>query len=144
MPVAPFTKFYSFVEAVAEKIHNLGADSLKVMLTNTAPVATNTKYADISAGQVANGNGYTTGGTAASITSSTQTSGIYKLVLGDVVFTATGAVGPFRYAVLYNDTDVTTPKGLIGYWDNGASVTLANTETFTVDFDPTNGVLQLQ
>lgn len=144
MPIAPFVKFNSFVEAVAEKAHNLGADSLKVMLTNTAPnAATNTKYADISAGQVASGAGYTTGGTAASITSSAQTSGTYKLVLGDVVFTATGSMGPFRYAVLYNDTDATTPKGLIGYWDNGASVTLLNTETFTVDYDPTTGVLTL-
>jgi len=144
MSVAAFVKFNSFVEAVAEKAHNLGADSLKVLLTNTAPnVSTATKYADISASQVASGAGYTTGGTAASITSSAQSGGTYKLVLGDVVFTATGAMGPFRYAVLYNDTDATTPKGLIGYWDNGTSVTLANTETFTVDYDPTTGVLTL-
>lgn len=61
MPTAAFNKFNSFVEAVAEKAHNLGADTLKVMLTNTAPVATNTKYADISATELANGNGYTTG-----------------------------------------------------------------------------------
>lgn len=137
--MASFNKFNSFVEAVAEKVHNLGADVLKVMLTNTAPVATNAVKADLV--DIAAGNGYAAGGTASTITSSAQTSGTYKLVLTDVVFTATGAVGPFRYAVLYNDT--ATNKELIGWWDYGSSVTLANGETFTVDFDGTNGVLQL-
>lgn len=137
--MATFNKFQSFVEAVAEKVHNLGSDTLKVALTNSAPVATNTVLANIT--QIANGNGYTTGGTAATISSSAQTTGTYKLVLADVVFTATGAVGPFRYAVLYNDT--ATNDELIGWWDYGSSVTLANTETFTVDFDATNGVLTL-
>ena len=141
MPVASFNKFYSFSEAVAEKVHNLGADSLKVMLVNSpAPAQTNTKKSDLT--EITAGNGYTAGGTVAPITSSVQTSGSYKLVLGDVMFTATGAVGPFRYAVLYNDS--ATNKELIGWWDNGAAVTLAVGESFTVDFDPTNGVLQLQ
>ena len=145
MPVASFTKFYSFVEAVAEKAHNLGADSLKVMLVNSpAPSQSNTKKADLT--EIAAGNGYTAGGTVATIASSAQSSGLYKLVLNDVVFTSsTGSMGPFRYAVLYNDTDAVTPKGLIGFWDNGANVTLngAAGETFTVDYDPTSGVLTL-
>jgi hypothetical protein len=138
--MASFNKFNSFVEAIAEKVHNLGADTLKVALTNTAPVATNTQLSNIT--QISNGNGYTTGGTTASITSSAQTSGTYKLVLGDVTFTASGgSVGPFRYAVLYNDT--ATNDELIGWWDYGSAVTLASGESFTVDFDATNGVLQI-
>lgn len=137
--MATFNKFNSFVEAVAEKVHNLGSDTLKVALTNSAPSASNTVLANIT--QIANGNGYTTGGTAASITSSSQTSGTYKLVLGDVVFTATGAMGPFRYAVLYNDT--ATNDELIGWWDYGSSISLATGETFTVDFDPSAGVLTI-
>lgn len=137
--MATFNKFNSFVEAVAEKVHNLGSDTLKVMLTNSAPVATNTVKANLT--DISAGNGYSAGGTAATISSSAQTSGTYKLVLADVVFTATGAVGPFRYAVLYNST--ATNSELIGWWDYGSSVTLANTDTFTVDFDATNGVLTL-
>jgi hypothetical protein len=137
--MSAFNKFNSFVEAVAEKVHNLGADSLKVVLTNSAPLAANTQLSDIT--QIANGNGYTTGGTAATISSSAQSSGTYKLVLADVVFTATGAMGPFRYVVLYNDT--ATNDELIGWWDYGSSITLASGETFTVDFDGSNGVLQL-
>jgi hypothetical protein len=139
--MATFNKFDVFVENLAEKVHNLGSDTLKVALTNTAPVATNTVLTDIT--QISSGNGYTTGGATVSITSSTQTSGTYKLVLADVVFTATGSMGPFRYAVLYNDTPTSPADPLIGWYDYGSSITLGLNETFTLDFDPTNGALTL-
>jgi hypothetical protein len=137
--MATFTKFNSFVEDLSEKVHNLGADSLRVYLTNATPVATNTVYntpADLTTG-----GGYTATGTVATITSSSQTSGTYRLVLADVVFTATTGFGPFRYAVLYNDTAAS--KQLIGFWDYGSAVTLGALETFTWDADPANGVLTL-
>lgn len=137
--MAVFNKFNAFVEDVAEKVHNLGADTLKVALTNTAPVATNTVIANIT--QIANGNGYTTGGATVTVTASAQTSGTYKLTGNDVVFTATGSMGPFRYVVLYNSTPVN--GNLIGWYDYGSSITLASGETFTVDFDQVNGILQL-
>lgn len=138
--MASFVKFYSFVEALAEKVHNLGSDTLKIALTNTAPTASsNTQLSDIT--QISNGNGYTTGGTQATQSSSAQTSGTYKLVLGDVTFTASGSMGPFRYAVLYNDTAANDE--LIGYYDYGSSITLASGETFTVDFDGSAGALTL-
>lgn len=139
--MAAFNKFNSFVEALAEKVHNLGSDTLKVMLTNTAPVATNTVKANIT--EIAAGNGYTAGGNTAAVTSSAQTSGTYKLVLGDpATWTASGgSIGPFQYAVLYNDT--ATNDELIGWWDYGSAVTLADGESFAVDFDPTTGVLTL-
>ncbi len=128
------------MEALAEKTHNLGSDTLKVMLTNTAPIATNTVKANLS--EITAGNGYTAGGNTAAVTSSAQTSGTYKLVLGDpATWTATGSVGPFRYAVLYNDTAIN--KELIGFWDYGSSITLAAGESFVVDFDPTTGVLTI-
>lgn len=139
--MATFNKFNPFVEALAEKKHNLGADTLKVMLVNTAPSAANGVKADLT--EIAAGNGYTAGGNTASITSSSQTSGTYKLVLGDpATWTATGgAIGPFRYAILYNDT--ATDDDLVGYWDYGSNVTLNAGETFTLDFDPSTGVLTL-
>lgn len=140
--MAVFNKFESFVEAVAEKKHNLGADTLKVMLcaAANAPIASNAVKADLT--EIAAGNGYTAGGTAASISSSAQTAGLYKLVLADVVFTASGgSMTTFRYAVLYNDTAANDE--LIGWYDYAANVSLAVGETFTVDFDPTTGVLQL-
>lgn len=138
--MATFNKFNAFVEDLAEKVHNLGSDTLRILLTNSAPVAGNSVKGDLT--EISAGNGYTAGGTAATTSSSAQTSGTYKLVLADVVFTASGGtIGPFRYAVLYNDTS--TSDSLIGWWDYGSSVTLANTETFTVDFDATAGVMTL-
>lgn len=140
--MASFTKFNAFTEHLAEKVHNLGADTLKVLLTNTAPVATNSVKADLT--EISAGNGYSAGGTAATISSSAQASGVYKLVLADVVFTASGgSIGPARYAVLYNDTPTSPADPLIGWWDYGSSVTLADGETFTVDMDASAGVLTI-
>ena len=131
-----FVKFNSFVEAVAEKAHNLGSDQLVIALTNTAPSAANTQLSDLTEITYTNlsSRNVTT-------TSSAQTSGTYKLVLADLVLTASGAVGPFRYAILFNDTS--TGDLLIGSYDYGSSISLASGETLTVDFDQTNGVIQL-
>lgn len=131
--MASYNKFQATVEHLYEGVHNLGSDTLKVMLTNTAPVATNSVKADLT--EISAGNGYTAGGTAVTITSSAQSSGTYSLVGNDVVFTASGGtIGPFRYAVLYNDTPTSPADPLIGWWDYGSSITLNDTETFTVDF----------
>jgi hypothetical protein len=142
--MATFVKFNTFVEMLAEKVYNLGSDSLKVMLTNTAPTAATDDFRnDLT--EISAGNGYTAGGTAATTSSSAQTSGTYKLVLADVVFTASASsIGPFRYAVLYDSTPgsaATDP--LIAYWDYGSSISLASGETFTWDADPTNGILTI-
>jgi hypothetical protein len=140
--MASFNKYNVFVEDLAEKVHNLGADTLKVALSNTAPNAgTHASLSDIT--EISPGNGYTAGGNSASVTSSSQTSGTYKLVLGDpATWSASGgSIGPFRYAVLYNDTS--TGDRLIGWWDYGTSITLADGESFTVDFNPSSGVLTI-
>lgn len=134
--MATFNKFNSFTEALAEKVHNLGSDVLTVALTNTAPVATNTVLANIT--QISYTN---LSSRVITTTSSAQTSGTYKLVLADLVLTASGSVGPFQYVVIYNDT--ATNDELIGWYDYGSALTLANTDTFTLDFDATNGLLQL-
>jgi hypothetical protein len=136
--VAAFNKFDAFVKAVAEKQHNLASDTLRLMLTNTLPVRTNAVKADIA--EIAAGNGYVAGGPQTTVSSSAQTNGIYKLTLADTVISASGgSIGPARYAVLYNATS----GGLIGWWDYGASFTLASGETLTADFDDANGVLTL-
>lgn len=141
--MAVFNKFNSFVEHVAEKVHNLGADTLKIILSNIAPVAANTVLADLV--QIAAGNGYVAGGSALTVTTSAQTAGLYKLIANDLVFTAAGgAIATFRYAAAYNDTPTSPADPLIGWWDYGAAVNLADTETFTVDLDQVNGILTFQ
>lgn len=139
--MASFNKFNQFVEDVAKGVHNLSTGTIKVALSNSAPSGSNAVLADIT--QISNGNGYTTGGTTATVSSCSQTSGTLKLVLADVVFTASGSMGPFRYVVVYNSTPTSPLSPLIGYYDNGSSVTLSSGDTFTVDFDGTNGVLTI-
>ncbi len=127
-----------FTKDLVDGVHDFDAHTFKVALTNSAPVNTNTVLANIT--QISNGNGYTTGGTATSMSTSTS-SGTAKVTGTDVVFTASGgSVGPFRYAVLYNDTPSSPADPLMAWWDYGSSVTLADTETFTVDFDASNGI----
>lgn len=127
--MASFNKFDCFVGDLGLKLHNLDTDVIKVYLTNTAPSASNTVYN--TPADLATSGGYTAGGTDAQCTYS-QTSGTGTLAGTDIVFTATTGFGPFQYAVLYNNTSATKP--LIGWWNYGSAVTLAASETFTVDF----------
>jgi len=137
--MANYVKFNSFVEALAEKVHNLASDQVKVALcaTANAPVAANTVLADLV--EIAYTNLSSRNVTTVS---SGQTAGTYKLVLDDLTLTVSGgAVSAFQYIVLYNDT--ATNKELIGFYDYGSSVTLTDGDQFILDFSPTNGVNQI-
>ena len=133
--MATFNKFNSFVEALAEGVHDLGSDTLTIALTNTAPAAGNTVLANIT--QIAYTN--ISSRVLTSVTSS-QTGGTYTLDAADLVLTASGTVPTFRYVVLYNNT--ATNDELIGYYDYGSAVDLLNGETFTITFDA-SGILTL-
>lgn len=139
--MASFVKYYTFVDENSKGGHNLQTATFKVALTNTAPtVATDTVWNTTVAPAPAAANGYTAGGNTITTSSASTTSGVFKLVFADSVFTATaGGIGPFRYAIIYNSS---ASNKVFGYYDYGSSITLADTETFTVDFDPTNGVFQ--
>lgn len=135
--MASFVKFYPFVEALAEKKHDLGADTLKVALTNVAPALTNSQLSNIT--QIS----YTyCSDRTITTTSSSQSGGIYNLVLTDLTLTASGgAVGPFRYIVIFNETSVNDL--LIGYSDYGQSITLADGEYILIDFNA-SGLFSIQ
>ncbi len=131
--MAAAVKFQKFVRDLGLGVHNLDTGALKVYLTNAAPnAATHTVKADLA--DIAAGNGYVAGG--ADITGVyAESGGTGTLTATDVTFTAAGGtVGPFRYAILYNDTPTSPADPLIQYWDYGAAITLADGETFTVDF----------
>lgn len=136
--MATYNKFNSFVEAVAEKVHNLGSDTLTVALcaAANAPVASNTVLANLT--QIAYTN---LSSRVITTASSAQTSGTYKLTPNDLVLTASGSVATFRYVVIYNDT--ATNDELIAWFDYGSDVTLSSGDTFTIDFDASNGLLQI-
>jgi hypothetical protein len=136
--MAVFNKFDCFVENVAEKVHNLASDQLTLALTNSAPSAANTVLANIT--EIT----YTNLSTRNLTTSaSSQTGGLYKLVVADTTLTSTGgSTGPFRYVVVYNSTAAGGP--LIGWYDYASALTLNSGESLTVDFDQTNGLLTIQ
>ena len=130
--MASYNKFTPAIENLFENI-NAGTDSWVIKLATAVDQAAGTIT------ETASGGGYTTGGNAATVTSSSQSGGTFKLVLASPsVWTASGGGFSFRYAVL---TDSTTGTN-VGYWDYGSSQTVAAGETVTVTLDATNGVFQ--
>jgi hypothetical protein len=142
---ATFNKFQDFVEQLGLAKHQLNTDQLNITLTDAAPVATNTILSNIT--QISGTNGYTTNGSDSTNTWA-ETTGTATLTGTKVVFTCvTGPMGPFRYVVLHNETQVTSPvRPLVGWWDYAAEVTLQIGETFSVKFnssDTTGSILTL-
>lgn len=134
-----FNKINAFAEALAEGKHNLGSDQIVLALVAAAnaPNSAHDELTDLT--QIA----YTyCSSRNVTRTSSAQTSGTYKLVLQDLTLSASGgAVGPFRYVYLYNNT--AAADDLIGYYDYGSDLTLADGESLTIDFSESNGALTL-
>lgn len=144
--MATFTKVNDFVENLAHGVFNLSTNQLAVALSNTAPGSEGSNPTSSGNGVIANVTQISyTNLSSRNITTSTsaETSGTYKLVLTDLVLTATGSVGPFRYVYVFSDTPTSPADPIIGYYDYGSSITLANGETFTIDFDATNGLIQI-
>ena len=137
--MSAYNKFNQFARDVLEAKHNFASHAFRVLLTDVAPVATNSVRADLS--EISSGNGYPFGGLQTLITVSIS-GGVAKVSGGSVQFTAAGGpIGPFRYAVLYNGTFSGDP--LVAWFDYGSSITLADTEQFTVTFDAVDGIFTL-
>lgn len=134
--MASFVKINDFVEDLCNGVHNLSTATLRLALSNTAPASETPNPTADGNGVLANVTeiAYTnlSGAVAPALDSVTLTlsSGTATLDAATEVITASGgSVGPFRYVYLYNDS--ATSDNLIGYWDYGSSITLADTETFT-------------
>lgn len=147
--MAQFNKLPGFVEHLAKGVHDfsVGGHQLKVALTNTAPASesnnpalntancvlanlTQISYTNLSAREL-------------TVSASAQSGGVYKLTIADLTLTASGVVPDFRYIYIYNDTPTSPADPLIGYYDYGVSLALQNADSFTIDFDGSNGVLTL-
>lgn len=138
--MAAYNKFNSFPGQLLRATHNFSTHTFKAVFSNTPPGAANTVLADIA--QIAAAGGYPSGGVTLDSVTINEASGTAKVSIADEVFTAAGAsVGPFRYVIAYNSTAANGP--LICWYDYGSSITLADGESFTIDFDGTNGVFTL-
>lgn len=136
MATSAWNKFYDFSEQLVLGVHDFDANTFKVVLTNSAPTAGNTVLTDIT--QIANGGGYTTGGETTTIGIS-ESSGTTTVTGTEIVWTGTGSgFGPFRYAVLYNDSSTSPADALIAWFDYGSSISVGAGETFTLRFSTTS------
>jgi hypothetical protein len=136
--MAAYNKFQVFVQDICQGVHNLATGALTVALTATAnaPVATNTVLANLT--QIAYTN---LSARVITTTSCVHTTGTLKLVLADLVLTASGTVAAFQYVVVYNDTPTSPADPLIAWFDYGSALTLLTGETLTLDFDQAGGFL---
>lgn len=137
--MAAFIKFNQFVEDLLSKVHDLvgtagsGADAIKVYLTNAAPdAAADAVKTDLA--EIATGNGYT-GPLAVANVGSRSGGTVTVQGTSQQVVAAGGAVGPFRYVAAYNDTPTSPADPLVGAWDYGSALTLADGESFAIKFN---------
>ena len=133
--MASYNKYNIFVEDLANGVHDIfgTTHTFKILLSNTAPnAATHAVKAD--ATEISAGNGYVAGGVDID-NDATRTTGTVTVTAADKTITASGGtIGPFRYAIMYNDTPAAPADPLIAWWDYGSSITLADGEWFTLDF----------
>lgn len=141
--MATYQKIQDYVERLHKAEFNWSTHTFKAAFSNAVPnLATMTVLADIS--QIATGGGYT-GGAGGGLTLDTvalsETSGTAKVTIADEVFTASGTVPAFRYIYIYDDTATGDP--LVNVYDYGSEVNMVTSDTFTIDFHATNGLLQV-
>lgn len=133
MAASAWTFYDSFKEAIGDGTIDLDTHTFKVALftsSYTPTVATDSLYSGLS-GEVANGNGYTTGGATLGSVTWAQTSGTAKFDSADPSWTASGGSIVARYAVLYDSTN----SALIAYTlldTTPANVTVTDGNTLTL------------
>ncbi len=125
---------------MAEKVHDLSSDAIRIMLTNVAPsLSLDSSFSTLT--DIAATGGYIAGGFTTTVVSSSQTGGIYTLIVNPITLTASAGIGPFRWTVMYNDTSPL--KSLIAMYDNGVSVSLVNGQSLVLNFNLTLGVIKI-
>lgn len=130
--MATYNKFHQFTDDLCSGVHNFASHTIKAYLSNTTPdAAADAVKADLA--EISVGNGYSAGGVTVTVSSVTQSSGTCSVAVSDpsVITASGGTIGPFRYVAFYNDTSAS--DSLICWYDYGSSITLADTETFTID-----------
>ena len=135
-----FNKYNNGVQSIGTKAINFATDTFIFVLSNTGPTATTSTYSVANVTEIATGGGYTQGtGIAVSTTSFTNSSGTSTWVGTAALFTATGAVAQFDYAIL---VDSTASNALLGWWQCVSAITMANTDTFQISWG-SNQILTL-
>lgn len=131
MPTSSFYKFNCFNEDLAMGVHQFHAagHTIKAYLTNNTPSATDDSVkADLAGITEGAGFGYDPIDLENDVSAGEPT----LVTFVDKTWTASGgSFGPFRYAVLYNETATGDP--LIGWYDYGSSITVADGESLDLN-----------
>lgn len=137
--------YHDFFSEIMKGTHNCGASGnvfkLALFTSTHTPNADATSYSDLT-NEVANGNGYTTGGyTFSAANNSVVNDDANNWSTFDINEDATwsNATITARYAVLYNNT--AAGKNLVCQWDFGSDKASSN-GTFKVVFNA-SGILRL-
>jgi hypothetical protein len=125
--------------ALATKQIDFANDAFQIILMAdgfTFDIDAHHGYADVSASELANGNGYTTGGNTLSGVAVTEddTDDRTEVTWSNTSWTASGgSIGPSPGAIIYDDTP-TSPQAdpIVGYIDFDGNQTQADGGTATI------------
>lgn len=135
MATLTYVKINDWAENLGE-VADLDGDTFIIALSNTAPGAESTPPTGDGDGVIANitqiAYTYCSSRTLV-LASSAQASGTYTLDFNDITLTASGgAVGPFRYIYIYDDTPTSPADPLVCYFDYGSAVTLSDGDSMPI------------
>ena len=136
--MASYNKINTFVADLANGLHNFTVSTgnqYAVALTDTAPTASSTSFA----GEISYANFSGSNPNYLTVSASSQSSGTEVVKMTNLTLTATGTIPQFRYVGIKN----TTTSKVVCWFDYGSEINMINGDTFAVNFDGTNGLLQL-
>ncbi|MGH1352122.1 MAG: hypothetical protein ACRBBN_15130 [Methyloligellaceae bacterium] len=137
----PFTFTNQFHQDVHHAVHNFDTHQYNVLFTNTQPLVSDAVLADLT--EITPGDGYPAGGIALTKVSSIQTAGIFRHIVQDDVASASGGpIGPFQWVALYNVTQTTPLKPVVGWWDMGQPTTILDGDDWPMNFDDVEGIIR--
>jgi hypothetical protein len=134
--------FNSWVRDLGNKKFDMDGDTFKARLLSSAASSSWVQWSDCSANEIANGNGYTTGGVTLTIVSWSISGGAVRWMVTSPTWTSSGT-GMAAYRTLVVLDDSATNDELVCYIDYGFGRSVAAGEAAPIFFDQENGLITL-
>jgi len=138
MAAGNWIAYNSFRQTMGDGTMDLDSDTFKIALfqnSGNAADAAQTIYGDLT-DEVANGNGYTTGGAALSSVTFTYSGTTATFDCANPVFTASGgSISSIRIAVIYDDTAASDDLVCYCVLDS-SDITVTSGNALTININP--------
>lgn len=138
MPAGKWKLYDTAKLNIGSGVTDLDTNTFKIALftsSSNANTLTNSTLSQLT-NQVANANGYTTGGNTLSSVTWTQSSGTATFDAADTTWTASGGSITARFAVIYDDTSASDSLVCVCLLDTApADVTATSGNTLTIQFN---------